>query len=126
MEAPDLANAYTAAWNTGQPDAVASFFATDGSIIINGGTPWRGRDGVAQMAQGFYTDIPDLTLVNEGVRAAGRHVIYLWSFSGTHRESRKAVNVSGWEEWNLDAEGQISTSLGWFDPVDYANQTKVD
>lgn len=32
-----LADTYTAAWNSGDPKQVASFFASDGQISINGG-----------------------------------------------------------------------------------------
>lgn len=118
-----LAQAYTAAWNTGRPDAVAAFFAPDGSITINAGTPWHGRDGVAAMASGFFADIPDLALRCDGIRSAGAHVAYLWTFTGTHAGSGSPVNVSGWEEWQLTSDGMIQTSLGWFDADDYARQT---
>ncbi|MBC7519522.1 MAG: hypothetical protein H7268_00270, partial [Sandarakinorhabdus sp.] len=37
-----LANAYTDAWNSGRPEAVAAFFAEDGAITINRGAPWPG------------------------------------------------------------------------------------
>ena len=36
----EMAAAYTAAWNSGSPDAVASFYAPDGKIVINRGQPW--------------------------------------------------------------------------------------
>lgn len=121
-----LADAYTAAWNTGKPDAVAAFFAPEGSITINAGEPWLGRGGVAAMATGFMTDIPDLRLVNDGVRSAGNHHVYLWTFSGTHAASGKRVKVSGWEEWDIASGGLIAISRGWFDADDYQNQTKTN
>ncbi|MFZ4690647.1 MAG: SgcJ/EcaC family oxidoreductase [Polymorphobacter sp.] len=121
--AQSLADAYTAAWNTGSPAAVAAFFACDGSITINAGTPWHGRDGVAAMASGFFADIPDLALCCDAVRTAGSHVAYLWTFTGTHSGSGNPVNISGWEEWQLATDGTIQTSLGWFDADDYARQT---
>lgn len=123
MDPCALAEAYTAAWNTGRPEEVAAFFAPDGIIIINGGQPWRERAGVALMAQGFFSDIPDLHLVNDGVRAAGQHVVYQWTFTGTHSGSGNKVQVSGWEEWDLDAANQIAMSRGWFDVDDYSRQT---
>ena len=118
-----LANAYTDAWNSGRPEAVAAFFAEDGAITINGGAPWPGRAGVAAMAAGFYADIPDLALRCDGVRSAGAHVVYLWTFTGTFAATGKPLTVAGWEEWQLDADGMIQTSLGWFDAEDYARQT---
>lgn len=126
MTANALAAAYTAAWNTGRPDAVASFFAVDGAIIINNGSPWQGRDGVAQMAAGFYADVPDLRLTCDGVRTAGGHLTYLWTFTGTHAGTGNRLCVVGWEEWDLNEAKLITLSRGWFDDDDYARQTAPD
>ena len=122
-QARALARAYTAAWNTGRPEAVAEFFTPNGAIIINGGTPWTGRAGVADMAAGFFADVPDLSLVCDGVRISGDHVLYLWTFTGTHAATGSALTVAGWEEWDLDASGLITLSRGWFDADGYARQT---
>jgi uncharacterized protein (TIGR02246 family) len=122
---PSIAARYTEAWNTGRPEAVAGFFAVDGAIIINNGEPWRGRTGVADMASGFYADIPDLLLTCDDVRASGDHVIYLWTFTGTHARTNKPVTVHGWEEWDLAADGLIKMSRGWFDAEDYARQADI-
>jgi len=121
-----IAEAYTAAWNSGSADAVAMFYAEDGRIVINRGSPWEGRSGVAQMAAGFFADVPDLALTCDGVRVAGNHVAYLWTFTGTHASSGRALRVSGWEEWDLDANHMVQASLGWFDAEDYARQTSGD
>jgi uncharacterized protein (TIGR02246 family) len=122
-EAERLAQAYTAAWNTGKPEAVASFFAQTGGIVINRGTRWDGRAGVAAMASGFYTDVPDLALVCDGVRAMGDHMVYLWTFTGTHAGTGNRLRISGVEEWDLDADLKVSASRGWFDPAEWARQT---
>jgi uncharacterized protein (TIGR02246 family) len=122
-QASEIARAYTAAWNTGSPDAVASFFAPEGQIIINDGDPWLGRAGVAQMAAGFFADVPDLLLACDGVRVAGNHVVYLWTFTGTHAASKRKLRVTGWEEWDLDETLKVVISCGWFDADDYARQT---
>ena len=121
-QAARLADAYTAAWNTGEPDAVASFFTPDGTIIINNGEPSVGRAGAAAMAAGFYADIPDLQLTSGGARCAGDHVLYLWSFTGTHVETGNRLHVSGWEEWDLAEDHLVRFSRGWFDADDYARQ----
>ncbi len=122
-----LAAAYTAAWNSGQPEAVAGHYAESGQIIINGGDPWQGRAGVAAMAAGFLADIPDMILRCDGVRGGGPaddgHAIYLWTFTGTHAGSGKPMSVAGWEEWQIGSDGLIRSSCGWFDAADYARQT---
>ena len=122
-QAQALADAYTAAWNTGRPEAVARFFAPEGRIIINDGTPWTGRAGVADMAAGFVADVPDLSLVCDGLRVAGDHIVYLWTFTGTHAATGNPLRVVGWEEWDLDASGLVTLSRGWFDADGYGRQT---
>ena len=120
-----IADAYTAAWNSGSPEAVSEFYAEDGRIVINRGSPWEGRRGVAQMAAGFFADVPDLTLVCDGVRVAGNHVAYLWTFTGTHASSGRTLRVSGWEEWDLDADNTVKASLGWLTLTTTAAKRRV-
>lgn len=121
-EAQAIADAYTAAWNSGDPAQVASFYAEDGGIVINRGEPWDGRAKVAEMAAGFFADVPDLTLVCEGVRLAGDHMVYAWRFTGRDAATKAPLDIPGWEEWDLDAEGKVRASRGWFDAEDYARQ----
>lgn len=121
-EALRLAQAYTSAWNSASPEAVANFFAADGGIVINNGVPWRGRGGVMEMAAGFFADLPDLSLKCDAARAAGDHVVYLWTFHGTHAATKRRVRVSGWEEWDLDDARKVKSSRGWYDAEDYARQ----
>jgi predicted ester cyclase len=121
-DALSLALAYTAAWNTADPANVAAFFCEDGRIVINNGTPWIGRKGVAQMASGFFADVPDLALVCDGVRVADDHVVYLWTFSGHHAGTRNPLKIIGWEEWDLDPAHKVAASRGWYDAADYVRQ----
>jgi len=118
-----MAAAYTAAWNSGSPEAVASFYAPDGNIVINRGEPWVGRKGIAEMAAGFFADVPDLKLVCDAVRCAGNHVAYFWTFTGSHAATKNPLRVDGWEEWDLDADLKVVASRGWYDAADYERQT---
>lgn len=118
-----VADAYTAAWNSGSAEAVAECYAPDGRIVINRGEPWEGRAGVARMAAGFYADVPDLNLVCDGLRIAGDHVAYLWTFMGHHAASGNPLRVVGWEEWDVDADLLMQSSRGWYDAEDYARQS---
>ncbi len=122
-KAKQMADDYTAAWNSGSAQAVAEFYAKDGGIVINRGEPWQGRDRVAQMAAGFFSDVPDIKIVCDGVRCAGDHVVYLWTFTGTHAGTKRPLRVSGWEEWDLDADYKVKASRGWYDADDYTRQT---
>jgi uncharacterized protein (TIGR02246 family) len=121
-----LASAYTAAWNSGSPEAVAAFYAREGQIVINRGTPWVGRKGITDMAAGFFADVPDLNLVCDDVRCAGNHVAYFWTFTGTHASTKNPLRVVGWEEWDLDADLKVAASRGWYDADDYARQTAAE
>lgn len=117
-----VADAYTAAWNSGSAEAVAAFYAPDGRIVINRGEPWEGRAGVARMAAGFYADVPDLDLMCDGLRVAGDHVVYLWTFTGSHAASGNPLRIVGWEEWDVDADLFVKSSRGWYDADDYSRQ----
>lgn len=117
-----MADAYTAAWNSGSAEAVASCYAEDGEIVINRGEPWTGRARVAEMAAGFFADVPDLRLTCDELRCAGDHVAYFWTFVGHHAETKAPLKISGWEEWNLDTEQKVISSRGWFDADDYQRQ----
>jgi uncharacterized protein (TIGR02246 family) len=123
LQLEQIAAAYTAAWNSGSADAVAEFYEENGSIVINRGEPWEGRARVAQMAGGFFADVPDLRLVCDGTRCTGDHAVYLWTFTGTHAATGKPLRIAGWEEWDLDAQGRVTASRGWYDAADYARQS---
>lgn len=90
--------------------------------MINRGAPWQGRAQMMKMAEGFFADVPDLSLTCDGLRIAGDHVIYLWTFTGHHAETRNPLRIAGFEEWDLDATGKVLASRGWYDAADYARQ----
>lgn len=118
----ELARDYEAAWNSGDPARVAGCYAATGGIIINRGTPWLGRAKVAEMAAGFHADVNDMRVRLDDLRIAGDHVAFIWTFTGRHAATGKPLDVKGWEEWDLDADGSIAASKGWFDADDYARQ----
>ena len=117
-----LAKHYTEAWNSKVPENVANCHVSTSQIIINQGEPSAGHEGLTAMAAGFHADVPDLVLTCDGIRSAGSHVVYLWTFTGHHAETGNPLNVTGWEEWELDEDMKITSSLGWFDGDDYQRQ----
>ncbi|HQU70066.1 MAG TPA: nuclear transport factor 2 family protein [Albidovulum sp.] len=117
-----FASDYVDAWNSGRPERVAACFAEEGGIIINRGEPWQGRGRVAEMAAGFYADVAEMTVFCDDLRIAGDHVAFLWTFTGRHTGTGRALDVKGWEEWDLGPGGTIRASLGWYDAADYARQ----
>ncbi len=122
MSIHEMAQAYAAAWSSGDAAAVASFYAKDGKITINRGDPHDGHDALLAMITGFYAEFPGLTVELEHLRVAGNHAMFGWILKGTHAVTGKSVSVPGWEEWDLDETGKVKTSLGWFDAVEYDRQ----
>ena len=118
----DLATRYTEAWNSKVPENVAAFHLSSSQISINRGDPSVGHEGLTAMAAGFHADVPDLFLRNDGIRSAGDHVVYLWSFTGHDAQTGNPLNISGWEEWELDENMKVKSALGWFDAEDYQRQ----
>ncbi|SLN11286.1 nuclear transport factor 2 family protein [Ruegeria meonggei] len=118
----NLARDYAIAWSSGDADAVASFFAPDGQIIINRGEPTVGRAAVAEMARGYYADFPDLEVRCDMLRWAGPHAIFVWTREGHHAKTGNHVVTRGWEEWEMTEDHKVQSSLGWFDAEDYQRQ----
>jgi uncharacterized protein (TIGR02246 family) len=117
-----IAADYARAWGSGSAEAVASFYAADGRISINRGEPSVGRDAVAGMAAGFFSEFPDLVVHCDELRVAGDHAVFAWTLEGHHAETKNHVKLSGWEEWDLDGDMKVKSSLGWFDAADYERQ----
>lgn len=118
----DLAARYTAAWNSKIPENVAACHAATSRISINRGEPSVGHEALTAMAAGFHADVPDLVLQCDGIRGAGNHVVYLSTFTGHDANSKNPLKICGWEEWELDEDLKITSSLGWFDAEDYQRQ----
>jgi len=118
----DMATKYAAAWSSQSPDGVASFYAPDGKIAINGGDGISGRAAVAEMAAGFYAEFPDLIVHLDDIRAAGNQAIFVWTLEGTHSGTGNRVRVQGWEEWTLSEDCQVASSFGRFDATEYDRQ----
>lgn len=122
VELDALARRYTEAWNSKVPENVASFHTSSSSIVINRGEPSAGHTEITEMAAGFHAGVPDLHLTCNGIRGSGTHVVYLWTFTGHHAETANALNVQGWEEWELNEDMKVTSAMGWFDGEEYDRQ----
>ena len=121
----DFATRYTAAWCSQDAASVASFFSESGSLRINDGTPSVGRPAITAAAQGFMTAFPDLVVVMDSLSVDGNHAVYHWTLTGTNTGpggTGKPVRISGYEEWTIDADGLIASSVGHFDEAEYKRQ----
>jgi len=120
-----FATNYTVAWCSQDAARVASFFAEEGSLTINEGTPSVGRPAITAAAQEFMTAFPDMVVTMDSVIREGGHVVYRWSLIGTNTGpggTGKAVRISGYEEWTIGDDGLIAESQGRFDEAEYRRQ----
>ncbi len=116
---------YTAAWNSGFPERVASYYDYEGSLKVNDDEPAIGREAITEVANGFMTAFPDLVLEFNGLEFVNDRVNYHWTFKGTNTGpggTGSAVEFSGFESWKLGESGLIFESLGHFDAADYERQ----
>jgi hypothetical protein len=117
----DFARRYTAAWCSGQPSAVAAFYAPAGSLTINGGTPSVGTEAITEAARSFMDAFPGMQVLMDGLRADGG-VEYHWTLVGTNVDTGNRVRISGYEEWTFTDDGFIAASLGHYDAAEYERQ----
>lgn len=118
----DFARRYAAAWSSRKPGGVASFYAADGSLAVNGGDPAIGRAAIAEVARGFMEAFPDLVVALDGLEQEGDRLLFRWTLTGTHAGSGAAVRIDGTEAWLLSGDGMIVDSIGSFDGADYERQ----
>lgn len=116
---------YAAAWCSRDPVRVAAFFAEDGSLTINGGTPYAGRAGITDAVRSFMTAYPDMVVEMDRVERVGEGYRFHWTFTGTHTGpggTGRTVRIGGYEEWTIGTDGLVAKSLGHYDQADWDRQ----
>lgn len=124
-----FAEAYTAAWRSRDAARVASFYAEDGSLSVNDAAPAVGRAAITAVAQGFMTAFPDMQVFLDELRLGDEGAIYHWTLTGTNTGpggTGRAVRISGYEVWQIGADGLIARSRGNFDAEEYRRQLEAD
>ena len=128
-ELGEFADRYAAAWSNGDPEAFASFYAEDASFRINDGKPSVGRKAIEETARGFMVAFPDMLVRVVEVRQADEHVEFHWHWTGTNTGpggTGNAVDLTGYEQWTLDADGLILETRGYMDDAEYQRQLNAD
>jgi hypothetical protein len=123
----DLAKRYTAAWCSQDPSSVAGFYLPGGSLTVNDDPPAVGRSAIADLAQSFMVAFPDLHLVMDDLRILVDRTEYHWTLTGTNTGpggTGHQVRISGFELWQIGADGLIASSQGHFDSAEYNRQIK--
>ena len=126
-ELNDFASRYAKAWCSQDPESVAAFFAEDGSLSVNDGTPAVGRLAIAKEARGFMKTFPDLVVTMDEVSRESDGTKFHWTLTGTNTGpggTGKRVRISGYELWKIDNDGLIAESKGHFDAAEYDRQLK--
>ncbi|USG62890.1 ester cyclase [Sneathiella marina] len=117
-----FAKAMTKAWCDHDAAGVASLFAAKATRVINAGIPAVGRAGIEENTQSFITAVPDLELLMEDLFVQDDLAVYSWTLRGTHSETGNRINISGFEIWQLGADGLIVDSRGYYDSAAYNHQ----
>ncbi len=121
----EFGQAYTDAWNSKQPEKMASFYAKDGTLTVNNGTPAVGRQQLAQTAQSYMEAFPDMELTMDSLTVENGTYRYYWTFKGTNTGpsgTGNKVDFSGFEEWTINDKGLVQKSVGTYDAEDYQRQ----
>jgi hypothetical protein len=124
-ELRNFAEHYTAAWCSQNAASVAACYSLDGSLSVNDGPAAVGRGPIADVAQGFMSAFPNMKVVMDGLSEEGGRTLYRWTLTGTNTGpggSGNRVNISGFEEWRIGADGLIAESRGHFDSTEYQRQ----
>jgi len=122
-----FAKRYAAAWCSQNPESVAAFFAENGSLSVNDGSPAVGHAAIAEIARGFMRDLPDLIVTMDDVTHASDGTKFHWTLTGTNTGpggTGKRLRISGHELWKIDDNGLIAESKGHFDTAEYERQLK--
>lgn len=120
-----FAKRYAEAWCSQNPENVAAFFAENGSLTVNDGSPAVGRAAIAEIARGFMRDFPDMIVTTDDVTHESDGTEFHWTLTGTNAGpggTGKRVRISGYEFWKIDNDGLIGNSKGHFDAADYERQ----
>jgi steroid delta-isomerase-like uncharacterized protein len=120
-----FATKYTAAWCSQNAASVAAFYAVNGSLQINQGSPSVGRAAITAAAQSFMTAFPDMVVAMDDASLKDESAVYRWTLTGTDAGAGgtgNRVRISGYEEWTFGEDGLIRESKGHYDEADYQRQ----
>jgi len=118
-----FAHRYAESWCSQDPERVAAFYASGGSISVNGGP----ATSISEVARGFMRDFPDMLVTFDRLESTADGIAFHWTFIGTNTGpdgTGNRVRVSGYELWRIGDDGLIADSKGYFDAAEYERQLK--
>jgi len=124
-----FAKSYAQVWCSQRPNFVSSFFAEDGVLQINDGSPAKGTEAITNVAKGFMDAFPDMVVSMDSLITKTEKTIFHWTLTGTNNGlngTGNRVKISGFEEWTLNKDGLIQESKGYFDEKEYKRQLEFE
>ena len=121
----EFAQRYATAWCSQDAASVAAFYAAEGSLSVNDSPPAVGRSAITEVAQSFMTAFPDMRVIMDKVLVQGDRAEFHWTLTGTNTGpggTGQPVRISGFELWQMGADGLIASSQGHFDSSEYRRQ----
>ena len=107
---------YVAAWDSHDPDVIASFHAPDGIFHLHSAAePVRGREAIRDTFAGFLAQWPDLDFAEEGKRVEDWGWVVRWRMSGTLADAGEVAEGAEAEagaQFNVDAVDVIEVAGG--------------
>jgi steroid delta-isomerase-like uncharacterized protein len=128
IDLTDLGTRYAAAWSSQDPTLLATFYADNGTLTVNGGPPSVGRAAVTATARAYMTAFPDMVVKMTRMGREDGHPVFHWFWTGTNTGpggTGKSVRMTGYEVWTLDEHGRIAESKGHYDEAEYQRQLKA-
>jgi len=122
-----LAARYAEAWCSQNPAEVADCYAENGSLSVNDAPPAIGHAAIAEIARAFMRDFPDMVVRMDKVSQERDGALFHWTLIGKNTGpggTGNKVCISGYERWQLTADGLIRESQGHFDSAEYDRQLK--
>ena len=104
----DKLREYYAAWGTGNPDLVASFFSSQCMFEdLAFEARFDGQEGVREFARLTYSGIPDFRVVPTQIAIHQSHAGVAWEMSGTHSGDLPNLPATG-KEFLIRASSMIT------------------
>ena len=119
-----FATRYAAAWSGKDPVVFGAMYEEDGSLIVNG-APSVGRAAIIETARSYMAAFPDMAVRMDSLRQDHDQTVFHWTWTGTNTGpggTGHAVNLHGYEQWTIGANGLIKKSDGHFDDAEYKRQ----
>lgn len=120
-----FAKSYAQVWCSQRPNFVSYFFAEDGVLQINNGSPAKGTEAITSAVKEFMDAFPDMVVSMDSVITKLDKTKFYWTLTGTNyipNGAGKKVKINGFEEWILNDDGLIQESKGYFNEKEYKQQ----